>query len=361
MRWAETSAVPLERAPEVLARCLPDARVVFVAESDHFAHETHLARRALLPYLVDRGARALLEEIAASDGRRIQRYLDTGQPGWLDRVATFGNTAVLRTDRDDRMGGLLATPSYPFAAMRFEHQRTLDTVAGRGICFVGLDMDALPGGVYEDIDGLSRVAGESRADEIRRLSAIAATRPDQAVALSAHLDGLRFLEACAGAQDWSGIQVAMTEREAGLFGRAAAALAIHPDAVVLGHVGHLVRAPAAMRMLDVLAGPPPRTLGSRIAERGPVASIWTLHGEGSTAHALAGLPETHALVPGTLNALLSGVGEAFVLPIRGTEGEVLLDDPMICTWQNGGRFEARLARQADAIVFFRRITPLHEV
>ena len=66
VRWASANAIhldPLGREsfePERLAALDPllaGKRLVYLGESDHFLHETHVFRRLLVPYLVSRGRR----------------------------------------------------------------------------------------------------------------------------------------------------------------------------------------------------------------------------------------------------------------------------------------------------------------
>ena len=63
--------------------------------------------------------------------------------------------------------------------------------------------------------------------------------------------------------------------------------------------------------------------------------------------------------PGTLNALLGGIGACFVLPIDAADSRArLLAEGMEIMHDANGGVRTAIARQADAIFFVREVTPL---
>jgi len=359
VRWAEREAVALESSERVLLDLFGECSLIYLAESDHFVHEAHVMRRAVLPPLLRMGATAVLEELSAADGRVLQRFLESGDAGALDQVATFGDSSGLRSDRDDRLGGLLRDQGgrYPFAAMKSEHRWSLEALRPFPHDHIGIDLDAVPGAAYRELR-LERVPGDSRASEMDRLRAWLAEHPSDLAIVEPLLDGLELVEASHRARSWAEVEAALARREEGMIRRAELALGRgHTRAVVVGHCGHLSRARGVVR-LDDRAGPPPRALGVALAEGRRVGAIWMLHAEGTSSHPFADVPTRHGVRRGTVNAALAGVGEAFFLPIRGTEGERLLSTEQLLSWSFGARFRASLAAVADAVVFFRTVTPL---
>src|SRR5262245_23035736 len=113
-RWAKANATHVSIADvesaakadvEALAwldPLLEGKRFAFVGEANHFVHEKLGYRLFVTRYLASRGFGVLLEELAWSDGIRIDRYLESGDSSWLDRVGTFGFEGERRPDRDDR-------------------------------------------------------------------------------------------------------------------------------------------------------------------------------------------------------------------------------------------------------------------
>ena len=109
-------------------------RFAFVGEANHFVHEKLGYRLFVTRYLASRGFTVLLEELAWSDGVRIDRYLRSGDEAWLERVGTFGYEGDARPDRDDRWTGYLAQARerYPTAAFKHEHVRCCARCASSG-------------------------------------------------------------------------------------------------------------------------------------------------------------------------------------------------------------------------------------
>jgi erythromycin esterase-like protein len=64
------------RRLSILDSLVAGKRFAYVGESDHFIHEKYAYRLAILNYLAARGFTHVGEEIGASDGMRIDRYIE---------------------------------------------------------------------------------------------------------------------------------------------------------------------------------------------------------------------------------------------------------------------------------------------
>src|SRR5688572_23353182 len=92
-RWAHATGVrlasPFDGATADLGplSCLDEAvagaDLVFLGELNHFVHEKSDFRLLLARYLLSRGFSRFAEELGWSDGRRIERYLATGDAAVL--------------------------------------------------------------------------------------------------------------------------------------------------------------------------------------------------------------------------------------------------------------------------------------
>jgi hypothetical protein len=164
--WAKGRAIHLDGLdridPERLAPIdglLRGKRLVYLGEGDHFVHEVFTFRLLILRFLVPRHFRWIAEELGTCDGLRIDRYLETGDEGWLKKLPSFGYRGGCRADRDDSLTGLLGSETYPFEAMRAAHAELAKLLRGslsgpKRLRWFGLDGDNAPGGAYEDLPHL---------------------------------------------------------------------------------------------------------------------------------------------------------------------------------------------------------------
>ena len=117
------------RRLSILDSLVAGKRFAYVGESDHFIHEKYAYRLAMLNYLAAHGFTHVGEEIGASDGMRIDRFIETGDESQLERITIYGYSGASRSDRDDTPTGILrdsfgdAYPTAQFAAeqKRFAH------------------------------------------------------------------------------------------------------------------------------------------------------------------------------------------------------------------------------------------------
>src|SRR6185437_7436637 len=145
---------------EPLRRRLRSAGLVMLGETNHFIHEKSDFRLLLSRVLMSEGWSCFLEELGHCDGIRVNRFLQSGDERELEHLPSFGYTAHLRSDRDDRPGGILKSESYPTEAFLWEQKRFYSGLRsevlrkGGEVHLAGIDIDGLPGGSYEDIADL---------------------------------------------------------------------------------------------------------------------------------------------------------------------------------------------------------------
>ncbi len=389
-------------------------RFVYIGEPDHFIHEKYAYRLLMLTWLAAHGFTHVGEELGASDGMRIDRFIATGDQSQLERISVYGYSGAIRSDRDDTPTGILrdsfgdAYPTAQFAAEQKRFARGLREIATRlesrddapRLHFFGFDIDPLPGGGYEDLaeilesappdttvdrirNALERVKGETIDAEIARLDEslklIEASRERLAEILGAkHLDALRrsatglrdsfdYVRITYPAKTWDALNPGMAFRERYMHrqvDRRLAQMRPNEKLALMSHNMHLCRAPDAVAGSNAAAGPGGKTdppLGAWLAARYPaeVFSIWMLIGHGTDAQPFPALSNKIREKQGTLNALLSDIGECFLLPIDPADQRArLLTEPIDITHDGNSGTRTSVARQADAIFFIREVTPL---
>ena len=125
----------------ILDPLIAGKRFAYIGESDHFIHEKYAYRLAMLNYLATRGFTHLGEEIGASDGMRIARFVETGDESQLDRVTIYGYSGASRSDRDDTPTGILRHSfgdAYPTAQFAAEQKRFAHGIRKIGLRFFWL-------------------------------------------------------------------------------------------------------------------------------------------------------------------------------------------------------------------------------
>ena len=391
-RWAAEHATHVEIADvEQAARADVEAlawldplvegkRFAFVGESNHFVHEKLGYRLFMVRYLASRGFTVLLEELAWSDGVRIERYLESGDEAWLERVGTFGFAGDARHDRDDRWTGYLAQTRehYPTAAFKHEHVRlirALREVRPR-LANHGFDVDYQPGAGYAhlgELDGELRalatpVPGESIEAEIARLERLVRAleaRPANAALLRTARslrDGFRYTALIKDAPTLESLRPGMAFRESVMHEQVDDVVASYPtDArfIVFAHDLHLARDDTRLA-LGAGVGPGGGrvdAIGRHIAKRHPgaVFAVWMLEAEGRDSQPLVALGNRVRAPHGSLNAALARAGDAYFVPVSG---------PLAARHRvasiYGSTADVDLGAQADALFFSRRVSPLQE-
>ena len=380
------------RRLSILDPLLTGKRFAYIGESDHFIHEKYAYRLLMLKYLAGRGFTHLGEEVGASDGMRIDRFIATGDESQLERVTIYGYAGATRSDRDDTPTGILRESfgdAYPTALFAAEQKRFAHCLRKIGVRFFGFDIDPLPGGGYEDLveildsipadaaidrirTALRRVPGETIDQEITRL--------DEALRLieAGRLDALRHSAACLRdsfdyvritypAKTFDALNPGMAFRERYMHrqvDRMLGQMRADEKLALMSHNMHLCRAPDAVAGSDAGAGPGGKTdppLGAWLAARypGEIFSVWMLIGRGRDSQPFPTLSKEIREKAGTLNALLGEIGDCFVLPIDPSDSRArLLTENIEIMHDGNGGVRTAIARQADAIFFVRDVGPL---
>lgn len=388
------------RRLSVLDSSLAGKRFAYIGESDHFIHEKYAYRLMMLDYLASRGFTHVGEEFGASDGARIDRFIATGDESQLERVAMYGYAGAIRTDRNDRPTAILrdSFESYPtaqFAAEQKRFDRSLRELSlrlessGSRLHFFGFDIDALPGGGYQDLaemldplpahdafdslrKSLQRMSGETIDQEIARLDEVL-----RLIDVDTRLSALRHPAACLRdsfdyvritypAKTFDALNPGMATRERFMHRQIDHQLGLLADdkMALMSHNMHLCRAPDAVAGSGAIAGPGGKTelaLGAWLAGRfpGEVFSVWMLIGRGTDSQPFPSLSNKILEKRGTLNAILSEIGDCFLLPIDTSDSRArLLSENTEIMHDANGLIRTAITRQADAIFFVRDVTPL---
>jgi erythromycin esterase-like protein len=399
--WAREHAIFFDSLDEARARpemlrpldpLVAGRRLAYLGECHHFVREKYFYRLLFVRWLHGHGFHHLGEELSWSDGLRVARYLQRGDPAEFDHVATYGYEGGKRTDRDDEPKGILAKidAHQPVAALAAAQRRFAEALRPlRPLHFFGLDVDCEPGVGCELLDAwsrtlaasepklgrrLPRVAGESLDEEIARLRAAEDAIEKRGDALPRELrrlvrsvrQGLEYIGQAHPATSYDALRPAMAFRERVMVEQVEHVLAGAPQARVtlMAHNQHLSRASEAIRSPRASAGPGgdlEPALGTALARRRPgqVLSVWMLQDRGRDGRPLPGTSGEIASVAGSLNALLSEVGDAFALPLVETgRAARWLDEPAVVVSLYGHRLRLRIREQTDVVFFVREVSPL---
>jgi hypothetical protein len=83
-----------------------------------------------------------------------------------------------------------------------------------------------------------------------------------------------------------------------------------------------------------------------------------LYDHGQDNQPFPDLPQDLTSPPGSLNAILSGIGSDFVLPVSNDQQARLYKKTSDIVHMYNLVFKAKVAEQADAVFFTRRVSPL---
>ncbi|MBN1505056.1 MAG: erythromycin esterase family protein [Candidatus Eisenbacteria bacterium] len=418
--WAAGKAVYFESLdvqdvlPEdfsFLDKALEGKRIIYIAESDHWVNQKYDYRLTLIRHLFNRGWRRIGMEMDFCDGKRVDRYLDTGDPSHLERVALYGYKGGWREDRDDIPQGFpgIRAPKFRKAFVsqerRFLRQlRSLSESRRKGtprLSWFGFDVGLMPCVAYEDaqeilanhasnpaiqevLKRLRRVEAESRDAEAQRLvgllgfietesSSIQKTvgkdRAEDLVRTLQHqVDYLLFADAAkegASTLNWYHGLVRREQRMASLVDEILADLKPGEKIILMGQVLHLSKNSEGITLGPIGASAPSMwvSIGTHLARKfpGEVYSVWMMYDHGRHGSVL--LPDGVEEVPSdstSVEHLLAQVGETFFLPLKsGGDGESYLREKRHFR-QNGSVASGVIAEQADALFFIREVTELVE-
>jgi len=386
-------------------------RIVYLGEPNHWIHEKYPYRLLMIRYLFSRGWRYLGEELSWSDGRRVDRYLETGESAQLDRVTAYGYEGANRPDRDDKPTGLLKDgwTSFPTPLFRAEQvqfaqalRRTSESrpPGSERLHFFGFDADYVPGAGYEHVDELLRAAQDSRPiAEMRALLARVdgETMQEESARLSRALewleenrdrvervtgiescerlryallnmrDSLDYVAEANPAADWSTLRRAMAKRELIMHRHVTTVLSrLGPEekVILMSHNQHLAKDDDGIKAPEVGAGPGgglvPST-GCYINSLFPkeVFSVWMLYDHGRDCQPYPRLSSELPSAPSSLNAVLAEVGSVFILPTHSSDprSQLMSGEAEIVSMYNQV-LRARLVNQCDAVFFVREVSPL---
>jgi erythromycin esterase-like protein len=382
------SPIDAARVDALLAR-IDAARIVVLGELDHWIAEKSDFRLWWLSRLAARHRLVLAEELGHSDGRRVARYLDSGDETWLDRVPTFGWEGDRRPDRDDRPTGVLRAsfdryPTVRFKAAQCAFYREVRALGLRALH--GIDVNGVAGAGYADVRerlthlepalarrverGLTRVEGESALREAERLDRLRSEIAGHAnlaeidVDLEAMADSLRYQSMANTAPDYEGLRPAMAWREDMMkraVDRLLGALVGDEKLVLMAHALHLAKDDDR---LGSAAGVGPggnivHSLGHYLArERGEhVFAIWFVFGGGSDCQPFPDLPTALRYPPECLNTGLLAHGTPLLID-TASGAETALRTPVGVGHLYNLIANVDLAAQADAVFFLPTVSPL---
>jgi erythromycin esterase-like protein len=392
----------------ILDKSLEGKRIVFLGEPDHYVHEKYDFQLIFIRYLFEQGWRQIGMEMGRADGTRIDRYLETGDVAWLERVASYGYKGDEQASRQDIPKGLVPKKSNRAFTQnvhdeQFWFQKQLRSLSearppgGPRLRWFGYDADLRPGGAYVDakqllrphesdplvrsiLAGLERPGDEARPDEIKRLRNLRALLERKEKALSELLgrtdfveltrslrcltDGLAFIELARKGPSSDEWLPAMRRREESMFRQINDVLAdLAPDEkiILLGGFMHLSKNSDALQFgttNDPFASRMWPSIGDYMNQKlpGQVYSIWMLYDHGRHGVPMREDPvQVVRTDPDTVEHLLASVGEVFFLPFHtGDRRESYLDRPRNFR-PNGGSGSGLLRTHADAIFFVREV------
>ncbi len=390
---------------------LKGKRIVYLGESDHWVNQKYDYRLILVRYLFDRGWRRIGMEMDFCDGKRIDRYLETGDSSHLERVALYGYKGGWREDRDDLPDGFpgFQNPEFRRSFIKQEYRflaalRSLDESLKRNsprLSWFGFDVGLLPCVGYEDareilahqkddpaIREIQRrmrlVPGESRSEEIQRLEGLLEFIEEKSNSVSRIIgkdrlrsllrtlwhqaDYLHFAEAAKeGPRTMKWVQglARREQRMAWLMDEILADLAPNEKIILMGHNLHLSKSSEDIAF-GPIGSPAPNmwtSIGTHLERKypGEVYSVWMMYDHG--VHGFVLKPEGFEHVPSnpaSVEHLLAKVGEYFFLPLSSDEDGISFLQEKRNFLQNGSIAHGVIAKHADALFFVREVNKLEE-
>ena len=417
--WVEEHAVEFDTLDwqsadlarlSVLDKLLEGKRIVFLGEPDHYVREKYDFQLIFIRYLFQRGWRYIGMEMGRADGTRIDRYLETGDMTWLNRVASYGYRGDERANRKDIPKDLVPAKSdrdfvknihdeqFWFQRQLRSFNQSLSPGEPR-LHWFGFDADLRPGGAYVDAEKLVqphkadplaqkilkclvRPEDESRPEEIERLRGLLAFLEHEEGpvrdmlgkadtvelrrTVSCLTDGLAFIEAGRNgpaSNDWHS---AMGKREETMFRQMDDVLADLPPEekiILLGGFMHLSKNSDALKfgaMDEPFASPMWPSIGDYLDKKlpGEVYSIWMLYDHGRHGVPMREDPIQEVRSdPYTVEHLLAKAGNLFFLPFHtGDHRESYLD--RVRNFRPNGAYGSGLLKtHADAVFF---VAEVHE-
>jgi len=390
--WPQAAADDLA----VLERCAA-AQVVMLGEPDHYIAEKYDYRLVVIRYLVQRGFRWIGMEMGYSDGFRVDNYLETGDPAYLDQVALYGYRGDARPDRDDTPQAFTGLTDTPFQQGFVDAERsflvslhTVSETLDNRLHWFGFDIDPFPGGGYTDLEQLlaphksspevtavvtrlARVPNETRLEEAYRLDALNGyveenTRDLEKVLgtdtvvevgriVGNLIESLRFRDLAYEEPFGSRWMDGLRYREAALIDRIDRHWPPPNDArvILMGHNFHLSKSGSDLRAGSIAEDGPTLgypSFGSGVAERMDTCTIWMLYDHGTSANALAADPYFEVASDSErVEHLFQDVGPVLVIDLTDDDDRAEWLDRETNFIANGGPASGPLRSQADVIFF----------
>lgn len=421
LEWVGETAIHLDSAGKgpwarsadlsFLDEALKGKRIVYLGVSDHWISQKYDYRLLFIKYLADKGWRHIGMEMDVCDGRRIDRYLATGDPTCLQRVALYGYKGGWREDRDDMPQGFpgIKNPNFRKGFLEQSHRflgelRSVSETQLPGperLHWFGFDLGLFPSVAYEDAGSIvsphrseplieeicqrmERVEGETRTEEAQRLDDLVGYIQSNSEKVSTILgktetrrlvqtlhhqaENVRFLDAAKNGpstMDWIQGLMRRERQDIGFLDEILAELPRDEKVIFMGHNLHLSKdsneiafGPIGASALNMWV-----SVGTHLARSfpGEVYSIWMMYDHGR--HNVVTQPEAIEEVqsnPSTVEHLLAQAGSVFYLPLgTGDEREGFLQERQQFL-QNGAIANGVIADQADALFFVREVTGLAE-
>jgi len=389
-----------------LDQALEGKRIVYLGETDHWVAQRMEFRLLLIQELRQRGFHRIGMEMGLADGKRMDRYLETGDEAWLDRVALYGCEENLRQDRDDHVpgwtdaGGELIDRALAEARWFLTELRAMNEQLAPGeprLRWFGYDLSFRPGGGYEDarellaphrgerlvqliLRQMELVPGETRLEEAARIERVVGVidlgkapltellGPAGALELRRSLqrmaDAFRFIDGLQDLGDgYDPVQVkaALSARERRMAHNFDEHLAEWPadeKLILLGHALHLAQDSTNVHDDNFITLW--EAIGTSLAKKlpGEVYGIWAMHRRGEHGAPQAVPPIRHLNAPpGAVEHLLAEAGPLFLLPLGGGDPrETWLSQERKFTF-HGTEGRAVLPDQVNCL-FFLEVTTL---
>ena len=377
----------LDRVPAAMLR----SRVVMLGEPDHYVHEKYRYQLLFVRYLFEKGWRQIGFEMGRTGGKRLQRYLESGDEKWLpgnDPAATGRPAPTGILAFDPRAEWLLNDRRERARFMRV--LRALNETRPRGtspLHVFGFDVDFFATEGYAEVDALigtdptlapivgvlaeARDADElTQALQVDRASAWLVSQRDVVVAslgeartneLTASLrclaDSLRFNAVSLHEPSADALDAAYAIREHTMFRQMDERLRDTNDKIVLiGHNMHLSKASSSIRFgIDRPMWPSVGTyLANQLGDR--AFGVWMLYARGE--HGAVKCRDRGCvvappadIVEGTLAKL--GPLRMFVVDRRHRRPTSWFESVRFI--QNGQLGTGALGAQADLIVFVEEV------
>jgi erythromycin esterase-like protein len=420
VEWVRESAISLDADAwteadlagfAALDKLLEGKRFVYLGEADHYVREKYDFRLIFIEYLFKKGFRRIGMEMGYSDGKRIDRYLATGDEAILDRVTQFGFKGYLREDRDDIPAGFPGIENPEFRKTFFSEElrfirklRALNeslSPGGKRLSWFGFDISFFPGGGYVDarklleehsseplvkdiLQRMQRVEGESRLEEAERLRGLlehvqerspqlegllGATAAKELTTIILRLaESLVFCEAANQGPMAASWLSGLIEREQTMCRFMDDYLEeLGPDEkiIFMGHNLHLCKKSQEIT-LGPAGSPMPKmwkAIGTHLAldRPGEVFAVWMTydHGRHGTVLIEAGVEDVPSR-PGSVESFLARAGPVFFLPLNSGDGREAFLRKEIDFNQNGSVSSAIVPDQADAIFFVREVSAIRK-